>query len=223
MAVLGIVLSTVLSSAAQAGDKGYTSEKQRFSYAIGIQLGSSLKQQGITDIDVKAMTQAIDDMLKGNKLQVSPEDMQKALNAYKEKLVAENKLKAKQAAEAGSKFRQENKKKKGVTETKSGIQYEILKKGDGKKPKVTDTVTVHYEGTLVSGKVFDSSIKRGSPATFPLNGVIKGWQEVLPLMPIGSKWKVVIPPQLAYGDRGAGGSIGPGETLVFEIELISIK
>jgi FKBP-type peptidyl-prolyl cis-trans isomerase FklB len=103
------------------------------------------------------------------------------------------------------------------------MQYEILKEGNGEKPKATDQVTVHYHGTLIDGTVFDSSVKRGQPATFPLNGVIKGWTEIVQMMPVGSKWKVVIPPELAYGENGAGGAIGPNETLVFEIELISIK
>ncbi|VAW74098.1 FKBP-type peptidyl-prolyl cis-trans isomerase FklB [hydrothermal vent metagenome] len=123
---------------------------------------------------------------------------------------------------AGSSFRNKNKARKGVVTLDNGIQYEILKKGTGPKPKITDRVTVHYHGTLITGKIFDSSVKRGQPATFPVSGVIKGWQIIVPMMPIGSKWKVVIPPELAYGNRGAGALIGPGTTLVFEIELLSV-
>ena len=222
-AALTLLTGTLSAPAAIAAEKKYTSEKERFSYAIGVQLGGSLKQQGISDLDSKALAQAIDDILKDKKPRVSTQDMQAALNAYREKIMAETKAKAKVAAAAGDKFREANKKKKGVTELKNGIQYEVLKKGDGKKPAVTDTVTVHYHGSLISGKVFDSSVKRGQPATFPLNGVIKGWQEIVPLMPVGSKWKVVIPPALAYGEKGAGGSIGPNETLIFEIELLAVK
>ncbi len=126
------------------------------------------------------------------------------------------------AVAAGDAFRAKNKTRKGVITLKNGMQYEILKKGSGPKPKITDSVTVHYHGTLITGKVFDSSVTRGQPATFPVGRVIKGWQIIVPMMPIGSKWKIVIPPELAYGQRGAGALIGPGTTLIFEIELISI-
>lgn len=204
-----------------AGDK-FTTQKEKVSYAIGVQIGNNLKGQGLTDIDSKAVGQAIADILAGNKLQVSQEDMQAALAAYQQEMVKKRKAEADAAKAKGDEFRNKNKKRKGVKTTKSGIQYEILKAGKGDKPKATDKVTVHYHGTLIDGTVFDSSVKRGQPASFPLDGVIKGWQEVVQLMPVGSKWKVVIPPELAYGERGAGGTIGPNETLVFEIELLSI-
>ena len=123
----------------------------------------------------------------------------------------------------GDAFRAKNKTRKGVITTASGLQYEILKKGSGPRPKITDAVTVHYHGTLINGKVFDSSVKRGQPATFPILRVIKGWQEVVPMMPVGSKWRVVIPPELAYGSRQVGPTIGPDSTLIFEIELLSIR
>jgi len=222
-AALTLFTGTLSATGVIAAEKKYTSEKERFSYAIGVQLGGSLKQQGITDIDSKALAQAIEDMVTGKKPRVSTEDMQAALNAYRQKIMAEKESQGKVALMAGEKFRSANKTKKGVTELANGIQYEVMKEGKGKKPAVTDTVTVHYQGSLISGKVFDSSVQRGQPATFPLNGVIKGWQEVVPLMPVGSKWKVVIPPNLAYGEKGAGASIGPNETLVFEIELLAIK
>jgi FKBP-type peptidyl-prolyl cis-trans isomerase FklB len=223
IAVLALLGSAIVLPAAMAADKKYTTEKERFSYALGVQLGRSLQQQGITDVDSKALAQAIDDMVTGKQPRVSSQDMQAAMNAYREKIVAEQQAKGNAASMAGEKFRSANKKRKGVTELANGIQYEVIKKGKGKKPTINDTVTVHYHGTLISGNVFDSSVKRGQPATFPLNGVIKGWQEILPLMPTGSKWKVVIPPNLAYGERGAGSSIGPNETLIFEIELLAIK
>ena len=208
---------------AVAADSKFTTEKERLSYAIGVQIGSSLKQQGFTDIDAMALGQAVADVLNGAKPQVSMQDMQAAIQSYQKKKVAEREAAGKTNKEAGDKFRAENAKKKGVKVTKSGIQYEVLKAGNGKKPKTTDTVTVDYTGKLVSGKVFDSSVERGKPATFPLDGVIKGWTEILPMMKVGSKWRIVIPPELAYGDHGAGSAIGPNETLIFDIELKDIK
>ena len=124
--------------------------------------------------------------------------------------------------EDGIKFLAENGKKKGVTTTASGLQYEVLKEGTGPKPLATDQVNVHYHGTLIDGKVFDSSVERGEPITFPLQGVIKGWTEGVQLMPVGSKWRFTIPSDLAYGDQGAGEDIGPGETLIFDVELLGI-
>jgi len=199
----------------------YKSEKDKLSYAIGVSMGNSLKQQKIEGVDPKVIGQAIDDVLTGAKLKVTEADMQAAMTAFQQKMVAKQKVAANAKKSKGDKFRADNKKRKGVTELANGIQYEVMKDGKGAKPKKTDKVTVHYHGTLIDGTVFDSSTKRGKPASFPLTGVIKGWQEILPLMSTGAKWKVVIPPELAYGPRG-GGSIGPNETLIFEIELISI-
>lgn len=217
---MAVIALSLLATPAFAAD--YNSEKGKFSYALGFQIGNNLKQQNIKDIDPKIVGQAIADVLAGAKLKVSEKDMQAALTAYQQKMVAERKAASSKKKAEGDKFRAENKKKKGVKELANGIQYEVMKAGKGAKPKVTDKVTVHYHGTLINGDVFDSSVKRGKPTSFPLNGVIKGWQEVLPLMETGAKWKVVIPPELAYGERGAGGKIGPNATLVFEIELISI-
>ncbi len=211
----------LLAANAMAAD--YKSEKAKLSYTIGVTMANSLKQQKIDgEVDAKMIGQAIEDVLSGNKLKVSKEDMQAAMTAFQQKMVSKQKEAANAKKSVGTKFRADNKKRKGVKELANGIQYEVLKDAKGPKPTKTDKVTVHYHGTLIDGTVFDSSVKRGKPASFPLNGVIKGWQEVLPLMPTGSKWKVVIPPELAYGERGAGGSIGPNETLIFEIELISI-
>lgn len=125
--------------------------------------------------------------------------------------------------EAGQAFLKENKTKPGITELPSGTQYEILKEGDGAKPGPTSQVTCHYHGTLIDGTVFDSSVKRGAPATFPLNGVIKGWTEALQLMPVGSKWRLFLPPAMAYGERAVSAAIGPNSTLIFEVELLGIK
>lgn len=218
-----ILLASAVTMNAVAADAKFTTEKERLSYAIGVQIGGSLKQQGFTDIDAAALGEAIADVLNGSKPQVSVEDMQEAIKSFQKKKLAEREAQGKAAKEAGDKFRAENKKKKGVKVTKSGIQYEVLKAGNGKKPKPTDTVTVDYTGKLIDGKVFDSSVERGTPATFPLDGVIKGWTEILPMMKVGSKWRVVIPPELAYGAHGAGGAIGPNETLIFDIELKAIK
>lgn len=218
-----ILLASAVTMNAVAADSKFTTEKERLSYAIGVQIGGSLKQQGFTDIDAAALGQAIADVLNGSKPQVSVEDMQEAIKSFQKKKLAEREAQGNAAKEAGDKFRAENKKKKGVKVTKDGIQYEVLKAGNGKKPKATDTVTVHYTGKLIDGKVFDSSVERGQPATFPLDGVIKGWTEILPMMKVGSKWRVVIPPELAYGAHGAGAAIGPNETLIFEIELLGIK
>ena len=212
-----------LATGSLAADKKLSTQKEKFSYALGVQIGGNMRQQGITDVDPKAIGEAIADVLGGGKLQLSNEEMQGALTAFKEELDKKHAAAANEAKAKGEKFRAENKKHKGVKVTASGIQYEILKEGKGEKPKATDKVTVHYHGTLTDGTVFDSSVKRGEPATFPLNGVIKGWTEIVQMMPVGSKWKVVIPPELAYGERGAGGAIGPNETLVFEIELLSIN
>jgi FKBP-type peptidyl-prolyl cis-trans isomerase FklB len=218
-----LLLALAISTNALAAGSKYKTEKERLSYAIGVQIGGSLKQQGFDDIDPAALGQAVADVLSGAKLKVSKEDMQAAVQAFQNKKMAEHEAQAKANQAAGDKFRAKNKKKKGVKVTKDGIQYEVLKKGTGKHPTTKDTVTVHYTGKLINGKVFDSSVERGQPATFPLDGVIKGWTEILPMMKVGSKWRIVIPPELAYGERGAGHVIGPNATLIFEIELLSIK
>ncbi len=217
------VIAGLFLFAANAMAADYKSEKAKLSYAIGVQMANSLKQQKLGgEVDAKLIGEAINDVLGGKKLKVTQADQQAAMTAFQQKMMAKQKEAAGTKKSACDKFRADNKKRKGVKELANGIQYEVLKDAKGAKPKKTDKVTVHYHGTLIDGTVFDSSTKRGKPASFPLNGVIKGWQEVLPLMSTGSKWKVVIPPELAYGERGAGGSIGPNETLIFEIELISI-
>ncbi len=217
------LLASAIAMNAAAAESKFKTEKQRLSYAIGTQIGQSLKQQGFDDIDPVALGEAVADVLAGHKLQVSKEDMQTAITEFQKRKMAERNAAGKANKEVGDKFLAKNKKKKGVKVTKDGIQYEIIKKGNGEKPKATDTVTVNYTGKLINGTEFDSSIKRGRPATFPVNGVIKGWTEILQMMPVGSKWHVVIPSDLAYGERGAGSVIGPNETLIFDIELISIK
>lgn len=214
----------------QAKDaKTYTTQKDKFSYAIGFQVGHGLRRnEEILDLDV--VLKAISDAYTGKDPAVSVKEMQTAFEAFRakkqqeqEKLEAEMKAEAAKNKEAGDKFMAENKEKEGVKVTESGLQYKVLEAGSGKKPTETDTVVVNYRGTLINGEEFDSSYKRKQPATLPVNSVIKGWQEALQLMPAGSKWQLVVPPELAYGDRGAGSRIGPGETLVFEVELLEIK
>ncbi|MEJ2360211.1 MAG: FKBP-type peptidyl-prolyl cis-trans isomerase [Gammaproteobacteria bacterium] len=229
------LLSLSVSLNAAAAGKKLTNDKARLSYAIGVRIGDSLKRQGLDkELDPAILTEAISDMLKGHKLRQSEKETEAVLKKFQEREQAKHKAEmAKRKAQMqkegkiakaeGDKFRAKFRKEKGVKVTKSGIMYKILKEGKGKKPKADDKVSVNYTGKLVNGKVFDSSYKRGRPATFPVNGVIPGWTEILQMMPVGSKWQVVIPPELAYGDHGAGGVIRPGETLVFDIELLSIK
>ena len=163
------------------------------------------------------------DAIEGAPPRLTQEEFKAALANATSSVNDKLKERAKSNLEAGLAFMHANKAKKEVVELSNGIQYKELRKGSGKRPKVEDTVVVHYEGSLIDGTVFDSSKARGEPATFPINGVIQGWQEVLPLMATGSRWQVVIPPKLAYGIQGAGAGIGPNETLVFEIELLEIK
>jgi FKBP-type peptidyl-prolyl cis-trans isomerase FklB len=179
----------------------------------------NMMQQGVTEINAAAFAQAIEEKLKGKTLLMNEAYCNQTANGHLQDL--KRKREEMQKA-AGQKFLTENGKRKGVVTLPSGLQYEIMKEGSGAKPKATDQVTTHYHGTLIDGTVFDSSVERGQPATFPVSGVIKGWVEALQLMPVGSKWKLYVPSDLAYGARGAGGKIGPHTTLIFEVELLSI-
>lgn len=207
-------------------------QDQKVSYILGMNIGSQFKANHVP-LDESSFTAGMKTAIDGSEPKLSKEEMQKAMVAFQTEMQKkqEEAQKAEQAKleaeskknkEEGDKFLAENGKKAGVTTTKSGIQYEVLTKGDGPIPKETDTVTVDYVGTLIGGKEFDSSIKRGEPATFAVNAVIPGWQEVLQLMPVGSKWRVAIPSELAYGSGGTGGEIGPNATLIFEITLQKI-
>ncbi|MDB2362518.1 FKBP-type peptidyl-prolyl cis-trans isomerase [Flavobacteriales bacterium] len=192
---------------------------EKVSYSLGVNVAKSVKSQGLESIDSDAIAKAFKDVFEGNTLEISEEEANIVLQDYFGKLANE---KQKVNVEAGQKFLDENAKRDGVITTATGLQYEVLKEGSGDSPKETDNVTVHYHGTLIDGTVFDSSVDRGQPATFPVNGVIPGWVEALQLMNAGAKYKLFIPSNLAYGERGAGGAIGPNATLVFEVELISI-
>ncbi|MDJ0956224.1 MAG: FKBP-type peptidyl-prolyl cis-trans isomerase [Arenicellales bacterium] len=198
-----------------------TTQKERLSYTIGVSIAERVRQN--MDLDVDALTQAIRDVLTGNELKLTPEQMQAAMNEERKKLEEIQLALAAKNKEAGDQFLSMNGQKEGVIQTDSGLQYEIIEEGTGEKPALTDTVVVHYRGTLIDGTEFDSSYRRNTPATFQVNGVIQGWQEGLQLMPAGSKWKLYVPSHLAYGEQGAGGSIGPNETLIFEVELREIK
>jgi FKBP-type peptidyl-prolyl cis-trans isomerase FklB len=197
-----------------------TKQMDSLSYSVGILVGENLKRQGLSDVKPEDLAVGLSDVLNGNKLNISLEEANEVLESYMQK---QNESAKSKNVEAGIKFLEENAKRPGVTVLPSGLQYEIIKAGSGPMPKATDKVTTHYHGTLIDGTVFDSSVERGEPATFPVNGVIKGWIEALQLMPVGSKWKLFIPHDLAYGDRGAGASIQPFSTLVFEVELLEIK
>jgi len=196
------------------------------SYAYGTVIARQLKQMGL-QVDTTELVKGMSDTLEGKEPRLTQAQAQKVLMAFQEQAMKEKEAGAATASvknkEEGTAFLAKNGKREGVTTTKSGLQYEVLKKGDGAKPAATDTVKVHYHGTLLNGTVFDSSVERGEPTTFPLNGVIPGWTEGVQLMNVGSKFKFAIPSDLAYGDRGAGGDIGPGATLIFEVELLAIE
>lgn len=188
----------------------------KISYALGLLLGANLKQQGLGEIDEASFMKSFKAVMSDGPLEM---DINQANQLVQEHLAGPA---AQENEQAGQAFLAENAKRKEVVTLASGMQYEIMKTGDGPKPAATDKVTTHYHGMLINGKVFDSSVERGQPATFPVNGVIGGWVEALQMMPVGSKWKLFIPPHLAYGERGAGQDIGPNATLVFEVELLAI-
>ncbi len=191
-----------------------------FSYSIGVLIGQNLQQQGLIPTNMTDFMKAIEDVASGQSTLVDAEQAAAAVQAFSNKV---NESKYVETKTAGEQFLAANKMKANVVSLPSGLQYEILVEGNGPKPSASDEVTTHYHGTTVDGNVFDSSVERGEPATFPVNGVIQGWQEILQLMPVGSKWKVFIPYNLAYGERGAGAAIPPYSALIFDIELISIN
>ncbi|HEY6004524.1 MAG TPA: FKBP-type peptidyl-prolyl cis-trans isomerase [Anaeromyxobacter sp.] len=225
MMVIGIGL---LALQASAGEKApLETQKDRVSYAMAVAVAKTIQRQGV-DVDVQVFARGLEDALAGRKLLLSEDEMRQAMSG----VVGELKRKQAEAARAvesrkaaGQAFLAENGKKEGVVTLRSGLQYRILTRGEGKTPAEADTVECHYRGTLVDGKEFDSSYRRGRPATFRLTRVIPGWREALKLMPVGSKWQIFIPSELGYGARGGGrrSRIGPNETLVFEVHLLAIK
>jgi FKBP-type peptidyl-prolyl cis-trans isomerase FklB len=219
--LLIVGFAIVLSSCSNdATDKTPETEMEKVSYSLGVNVATGVKAQGLDTIDANAVAKAFKDVFAGNDLDISEEESMQVLQDYFGKLAAE---KSAQAGEAGSVYLTENGAKEGVITTESGLQYEVMTEGSGAKPNADDQVTVHYHGMLTDGTVFDSSVDRGEPAQFGVTQVIPGWVEALQLMSVGDKWKLTIPSALAYGDKGAGGLIGPGETLVFEVELIGIN
>lgn len=195
-------------------------ENEKISYALGADVGGAFKGMGL-ELDVNVFTQGVVDAM-AEKVKFTPEEMQAIFELVNQKVQEKQNNAVAIEKEKGAKFLAENKNQPGVTETASGLQYKVVTMGAGEKPKATDKVKVHYHGTLLDGTVFDSSVDRGEPLTFPLNGVIAGWTEGVQLMPVGSKFIFYIPSNLAYGDRGAGAQIKGGATLIFEVELLEI-
>ena len=219
-----------LSAMKEAATKAVSLETEidKVSYSLGVSVASNVKQQGLGEINSKAFAEAVNDVYEGKTTQINPAEAQQTLQAFFQKnqgpqggdqATGDNGLNK----AAGEKFLAANAKNPGVVTTASGLQYVIMKAGTGVKPGPTSKVKTHYHGTLIDGTVFDSSVDRGQPISFPVNGVIKGWTEALQLMPVGSKWKLFIPYNLAYGARGAGAKIGPYSALVFEVELLGIE
>ena len=223
--LLIVGFAIILSSCSNnATDKTPETEMEKVSYSLGVNIASSVKSQGFDSLDVNALAKGCSDVLAGDSLDISEEDAMKLLQEFFGKLQAEKQAEAgAQAAQAGVDYLAKNATKEGVITTESGLQYEVLTTGAGATPTADDQVTVHYHGMLTDGTVFDSSVDRGEPAKFGVTQVIKGWTEALQLMSVGDKWKLTIPSNLAYGDKGAGGMIGPNATLVFEVELLKIN
>jgi len=222
--LLGVVL--LASQAGAEEKKAFQTPKEKQSYSIGADIGNKLKSQSI-DVDPDALAQGLKDAISGNKLLMTEQEIKESLSSLQKEMMEKQAERTKQLSEKNKKegdaFLAENKKKEGVKTLPSGLQYKVITEGTGKTPKAEDTVITNYRGTLIDGTEFDSSYKRGQPATFPVKGVIPGWTEALQLMKEGSKWELFIPASLAYGERGAGNLIGPYTTLIFEIELISVK
>lgn len=225
LAMMAVAAGLFASQADKSGP-ALKDEKQKSSYALGMDLGNQLRKLGL-DVDPTVFGRGLADALAGKKTLLTEEEARVAVTALqtemKRKQAEMRRMGVEDSKKAGEAFLAENKKREGVVTLPSGLQYRIVKAGDGKKPTIEDTVVCQYRGTLIDGTEFDSSYKRNQPATFPVKGVIKGWTEALQLMPVGSKWQLFIPPSLAYGEAGSGSAIGPNTTLLFEIELLSVK
>ncbi|MDP3560937.1 MAG: FKBP-type peptidyl-prolyl cis-trans isomerase [Legionellaceae bacterium] len=223
--VAAAVMSFTLSTTFAATDASLNTDIEKLSYSIGVDLGKNIKKQGI-DINVPAMSKGIQDAMSDGQLQMSDAEMKDALVKFQKDLMAKRtatfEKKAEENKSKGETFLNENRLKQGVVVLASGLQYKVITAGTGAKPVKDDTVTVEYTGKLINGDVFDSTDKAGKPATFQLTQVIPGWTEALQLMPVGSTWELYVPANLAYGSRNVGGLIGPNETLIFTVHLISI-
>jgi FKBP-type peptidyl-prolyl cis-trans isomerase FklB len=224
MAMCAAVALSGAAFAAEAPElKG---DKEKLSYSIGMEIGGNLKTQSV-EVDPDLLAKGVKDSYGGGKTLLTVDEARLAITTFQKALMAKKaetmRILAEKNKADGEKFLAENAKKEGVKALPSGLQYKEIAPGTGKSPKSTDTVTTHYKGTLIDGTEFDSSYKRGEPATFPVSGVIPGWTEALQLMKEGAKWQLFVPSDLAYGEQGAGREIGPNATLIFEVELISVK
>ncbi len=200
-------------------DNQFKGQLEEFSYALGLTISSNLIQSGVKNIDPDHFLAGIADTFSGGEPRISADRANQVLQDF---MASQNNEEAQQNLEDGLKYLAENINEEGVFETESGLQYKILKEGQGRTPGIDDQVKCHYHGTLLDGTVFDSSVERRQPAVFPVNGVIQGWVEALQMMPVGAKWRLFIPSDLAYGEQGAGGVIGPNTTLIFDVELLEI-
>ncbi|HJX25460.1 MAG TPA: FKBP-type peptidyl-prolyl cis-trans isomerase [Chthoniobacterales bacterium] len=220
------IITTAILSLASVGFGEDTPQlkdlKDKVSYSVGLSVGSNFKKQG-QDLNPDALLAGLKDALSGKQPALSEKEMQETMETWSKQMEDKQKTMSEKNAADGVKFLAENKSKSGVKTTASGLQYKVIKEGSGAQPKAADTVTVNYRGTLINGTEFDSSYKRGQPATFPVNGVIKGWTEALQLMKVGSKYQLFIPSSLAYGERAVSADIAPNSTLIFEVELIEVK
>lgn len=197
----------------------FKTEEEKISYALGLSIGGSLKQSGVESINAELFTEAVQGLMTGVETKMQPEEANALLQEF---FGAKQKEAAEAMTAVGREFLAKNKLEEGVVELPSGLQYKIITQGTGAKPTAEEQVKCHYHGSLINGTVFDSSVERNEPAVFPVGGVIPGWVEALQLMEVGSKWQLFIPSNLAYGEQGAGGQIGPHETLIFEVELLEI-
>lgn len=224
--LLGLLFGGGGAYAQSGGGTKFKSEKEKTSYAVGMSIGQNFKRQGL-QVDMASLMRGIGDVVNNRRPRMGTQEFQAIMRELGQRLKAgrrqAHQSQGRNNERQGAAFLKQNRNRKGVRALPSGLQYRVLRRGKGRKPRAGDTVVTHYKGTLVDGTVFDSSYARGKPATFPVKGVIRGWTEALQLMPVGSKWELVIPPQLAYGDRGSGKKIGPNATLIFEIELLDIR
>jgi FKBP-type peptidyl-prolyl cis-trans isomerase FklB len=217
---------TIATTAAVGADSSLKDNKDKLGYGIGLDMGQNFKKQGV-DINPDTFIKGLKDGLAGAEPKMTEDEIKAVFTAVQQEMAKKQMEKAEKLSATnkteGETFLAANKKKDGVVTTASGLQYKVIKAGTGPKPKLDSVVKTHYHGTLINGTVFDSSVKRGEPVEFEVGGVIKGWTEALQLMPVGSKWQLFIPSDLAYGPRGAGADIGPNATLIFEVELLSIS
>lgn len=225
--LIGIISILFLAASGSAAENiQLKSQKDKVSYSIGINIGNNVKQLPM-EIDLDILYKGFKDAVSGGKSLLSEEEMRTVMTAFQKEMTAKQtemmNSQGEKNKKEGEAFLAENKKKEGVKTLASGLQYKVIKEGNGKSPKATDKVSTHYQGTLIDGTEFDSSIKRGAPAEFPVNGVIPGWTEALQLMKVGSKWQLFVPSRLAYGEKGAGPKIGPNAVLIFTVELLAIK